>query len=117
MREDGPLRQTALLLANLPQLTTALEAGAVVVFDEERVRVRSLPLWEKLGSELKNREFGRDAGRRTRQIGPQNYTSPSPSPGQAEPLPDVASFIAVPPGGMPQGTRMLDAQRTSHGAG
>ena len=37
-------RLTALLLANLPHVASDLEAGAVVVFDAARVRVRPLPL-------------------------------------------------------------------------
>jgi predicted nuclease of predicted toxin-antitoxin system len=39
-----PDRQTAVLLANLPALTDALTAGAIVVFDEARIRIRMLPI-------------------------------------------------------------------------
>ena len=42
-----PQAQVALMLANLPLLTTPLEQGSVVVFDEARVRVRSLPIGGK----------------------------------------------------------------------
>lgn len=36
--------QAALILANLPQVTEDLEAGALVVIEEGRVRSRRLPL-------------------------------------------------------------------------
>jgi predicted nuclease of predicted toxin-antitoxin system len=42
-----PERQVALLRANLPALETLLEEGAIVLFEEARIRVRSLPIGEE----------------------------------------------------------------------
>ena len=39
-----PEDQVGLILANLDALAAPLQAGCVVVFDEERVRVRPLPI-------------------------------------------------------------------------
>jgi len=36
--------QTRVILANLPNISDALEAGAVVVIEPQRVRVRALPI-------------------------------------------------------------------------
>lgn len=42
--QHRPADQTALLKANLPQITGALEAGSIVVIQPERIRIRRLPL-------------------------------------------------------------------------
>ena len=39
-----PDAQVTLLVANLPGISEALERGSVVVFEEARVRIRSLPI-------------------------------------------------------------------------
>ena len=38
-----PEAQAQLLLANLPTIQPALDQGAVVIFDQTRIRVRALP--------------------------------------------------------------------------
>ena len=37
--------QVRLILANLPQLGEALDRGSIVVFDQDRIRVRALPIF------------------------------------------------------------------------
>ncbi len=41
-----PEEQLSLLLLNLPALCEDLDTGAIVVFDQDRIRVRSLPVAE-----------------------------------------------------------------------
>ncbi len=41
-----PEEQVSLLLLNLPALREDLDTGAIVVFDQDRIRIRSLPVAE-----------------------------------------------------------------------
>lgn len=39
-----PAKQVELLLANLPAIEAAASSGSIIVFDESRIRIRSLPI-------------------------------------------------------------------------
>ena len=41
-----PLEQVALLLSNLEQIKTDLQKGSVVVIEDNRIRVRTLPIFQ-----------------------------------------------------------------------
>jgi predicted nuclease of predicted toxin-antitoxin system len=41
-----PEKQTALLLSNLPMIQEALEQGSIVVFEQTRLRIHTLPINE-----------------------------------------------------------------------
>jgi len=42
--ERRPQQQVRLILDNLPDLHEALQKGSIVVFDQNRIRIRSLPI-------------------------------------------------------------------------
>jgi predicted nuclease of predicted toxin-antitoxin system len=42
--DRAPAKQLALLLANMPTIEDAIAAGAIVVFEHARIRVRQLPI-------------------------------------------------------------------------
>jgi predicted nuclease of predicted toxin-antitoxin system len=48
-RETGrnPVKQLELLLANLASIREAAEEGSIIVFDENRIRIRRLPISEQ----------------------------------------------------------------------
>ena len=45
--ERRPKNQITLLLANLPALEAALQEGAVVILEQTRIRIRSLPIGDR----------------------------------------------------------------------
>jgi len=46
-RGRHPERQSALLVANLPALSSALQLGCIAVVEDARIRVRSLPIGDE----------------------------------------------------------------------
>ncbi len=44
LSQRHPKQQLALLLANLPNIENALEDGSVIVMEQNRMRIRSLPI-------------------------------------------------------------------------
>lgn len=42
--ERRPEKQASLILKNLPSIKESLEKGSIVVFEQERLRIRSLPI-------------------------------------------------------------------------
>ena len=42
--DHRPKHQFALLKANLPNITQALETGSIIVIEKKRIRIRSLPI-------------------------------------------------------------------------
>jgi predicted nuclease of predicted toxin-antitoxin system len=42
--ERKPDRQVALLLSNLPKIESDLSKGCIAVFEEKRIRIRTLPI-------------------------------------------------------------------------
>ncbi len=42
--ERRPSQQVDLILGNLPHLREELEKGSIIVFDQNRIRIRSLPI-------------------------------------------------------------------------
>jgi predicted nuclease of predicted toxin-antitoxin system len=44
LSQRRPEAQVEVLLANLPRLVEALEAGSIVVVEETRIRIRTLPI-------------------------------------------------------------------------
>ncbi|MGA2939179.1 MAG: DUF5615 family PIN-like protein [Syntrophobacteraceae bacterium] len=42
--ERGPQEQARLIIANLPHLSEALQKGSIAVFEQNRIRVRALPV-------------------------------------------------------------------------
>ena len=48
-RETGrnPIAQLELLVANLPSIEQAAEEGSIIVFEEQRIQIRRLPIGEQ----------------------------------------------------------------------
>jgi len=41
-----PPEQVNLLIANLKEIESSLESGSIIIIEDKRIRIRSLPIWQ-----------------------------------------------------------------------